>query len=135
MDLARFQDQGPVQIGDVSRRQGISVKYLEQIIRPLKMAGLVMSARGPKGGHLLVRKPEEITLGRIVRLLEGQSELVECISHPEGCPRSDDCRVRLVWKETTQVFYDKLDNISIADLLNGTDCGIRADDSAKSSTI
>ncbi len=116
MDLARHYDQGPVQISAISRRQDISVKYLEQIIRWLKGAKLISSVRGPKGGHMLARRPEEITLGQVVRLFEGQSELVECISHPERCPISDDCRVRLAWQEATQALYEKLDTTTIADL-------------------
>ena len=117
MDLARHNDQGPVQIGEISKRQDISVKYLEQLIRPLKQASMVTSVRGPKGGHLLAKKPEEITLGQIVRLFEGQSELVECISHHEKCSMSDDCQVRLAWKDATRVLYEKLDSTTISDLM------------------
>ena len=123
VDLARHIDQGPVQIGEISKRQDISVKYLEQLIRPLKQAGLVSSVRGPKGGHLLAQKPETITLGQIVRLFEGQSELVECISHPERCAMSDDCQVRLAWQDATTVLYEKLDSTTIADLMEGNQSG------------
>ena len=121
VDLARHTDQGPVQIGEISKRQDISVKYLEQLIRPLKQASMVTSVRGPKGGHLLAKKAEEISLGQIVRLFEGQSELVECISKPELCKMSDDCQVRLAWKDATRVLYEKLDSTTIADLLDGND--------------
>lgn len=117
VDLARHDDQGPVQIGDISKRQDISVKYLEQLIRPLKQADLVTSVRGPKGGHLLAVKPDEITLGQIVRLFEGQSDLVECISNPDKCAMSDDCQVRLAWQDATRVLYEKLDATTIADLM------------------
>ena len=119
VDLARHHDLQPIQIGEISKRQDISVKYLEQLIRPLKQAKLVTSVRGPKGGHLLAKKPEEITLGEIVRLFEGQSELVECISKPDKCSMSDDCQVRLAWKDATRVLYEKLDNTTIADLMEG----------------
>ena len=121
VDLARHNGQGPVQIGEISKRQDISVKYLEQLIRPLKQASMVTSIRGPKGVHLLAKKPEEITLGQIVRLFEGQSELVECISHPEKCSMSDDCQVRLAWKDATRVLYEKLDSTTISDLMKGND--------------
>ena len=123
VDLARNRDQGPVQIGEISKRQDISVKYLEQPIRPLKKAKLVTSVRGPKGGHLLAVKPENITLGQIVRLFEGQTDLVECISFPEKCSMSDDCQVRLAWRDATEVLYEKLDSTTIADLLNGNFAG------------
>lgn len=119
VDLARNHGPEPVQISEISKRQDISVKYLEQLIRPLKQANLVTSVRGPKGGHLLAKKPEEITLGQIVRLFEGQSELVECISKPEKCSKSDDCQVRLAWGDATRVLYEKLDSTTIADLMEG----------------
>ncbi len=119
VDLAHHHAQGPVQIGEISKRQDISVKYLEQLIRPLKVAKLVISVRGPKGGHILAKKPDDITLGQVVRLFEGQSELVECISCPERCPMSDDCRVRLAWQEATRALYEKLDAMTIADLVPG----------------
>ena len=117
VDLARHTDQGPVQIGEISKRQDISVKYLEQLIRPLKQASMVTSVRGPKGGHMLAKDPADITLGQIVRLFEGQAELVECISNPEQCNMADDCQVRLAWKEATRVLYEKLDSTTIADLI------------------
>ena len=117
VDLARHNGQGPVQIGEISKRQDISVKYLEQLIRPLKQASMVTSVRGPKGGHMLAKDPADITLGQIVRLFEGQAELVECISKPEQCNMADDCQVRLAWKEATRVLYDKLDSTTISDLM------------------
>ena len=117
VDLARHINQGPIQIGEISKRQDISVKYLEQLIRPLKKARLVTSVRGPKGGHLLAKKPQNISLGQIVRLFEGQSELVECISNPGSCHMSEDCQVRLAWTDATRVLYEKLDRTTIADLM------------------
>lgn len=117
VDLARHDDQAPIQIGEISKRQGISVKYLEQLIRPLKKAGYVTSVRGAKGGHLLAKKPEQIKVGDIVRLFETHTDLVDCISSPEKCDMSDECRVRLVWQEATHVLYQKLDSTSIADLV------------------
>ena len=120
MDLARVQNEGPVQVGEISRRQNISVKYVEQIIRPLKQAELIKSVRGPKGGHLLAKKPEEITLGQIVRLLESASDLVECVGDPKVCTISADCRVRLAWKDANEALYKSLDATTIADLIKGT---------------
>jgi Rrf2 family protein len=118
VDLARNKDQGPVRIGEISKRQDISVKYLEQLIRPLKKANLVTSVRGPKGGHLLAEKPQNISLGQVVRLFEGQSDLVKCVSFPEKCAMSDDCQVRLAWHDATRVLYEKLDSTNISDLLD-----------------
>ena len=117
LELARRIDEGPVQVSEISNSQQISVKYLEQLIRTLKQAGLVTSVRGPKGGHMLTKNPDEITLGQLVRLFEGQTDLVECISSPENCPMAVDCRVRLAWKDATQALYRSLDGITIADLM------------------
>ena len=122
IDIAQHQGQGAVQMGDISIRQGISVKYLEQLIRPLKKEKLVTSIRGPKGGHLLAKKPEEITLGQITRLFESQSDIVYCISNPNNCPRVKDCTVRAAWKEVNQALFDKLDAITIANLMSDTKC-------------
>lgn len=117
LELARHSDKGPLSNGMISQIQNIPVKYLEQLIRTLKQAGLVNSIRGPKGGHTISKAPEMITLGEIVRLFETQSDLVVCISAPEKCEMSDDCKVRLAWEEATRVLFEKLDHISIADLL------------------
>jgi Rrf2 family protein len=117
VDIARHGGQGPVQIGDVSKRQHISVKYLEQLIRPLKDAGIIKSIRGAKGGHILSQEPEQITLGEITRIFEVQSDLVACIGDPQKCSMSDDCQVRSVWQAATQAMYEKLDDTTIADLV------------------
>ncbi|MBW1710424.1 MAG: Rrf2 family transcriptional regulator [Deltaproteobacteria bacterium] len=116
-DLARHYGQGPVNIGDIAKRQDISVKYLEQIIRPLKKAKLVESVRGPKGGHILAKNPADISLGQIVRLLESGDELVECVEDPLKCERSSDCCVRKAWQEATIALYDKLNSTFLIDLL------------------
>jgi len=117
LDLAQHQDKGAVQMSKISIRQNVSVKYLEQIIRLLKQAKFVNSIRGPKGGHMLAKRPKEITLGDITRLFEGQTELVDCISNPEKCPMSDDCLIRPAWQKATQALFRELDSITIADLL------------------
>ncbi len=121
LDLARYHGQTPVSIGDISKRQDISVKYLEQIIRPLKKANLVVSTRGPKGGHSLAKAPNKITLGEIVRVLQSSDVLAECVSEPEKCVRSMDCCVRIAWQEATAALYDKLNSITITDLLKYED--------------
>ncbi len=117
LDMAQHYNQGPVQLGDIARRQEISVKYLEQIIIPLKKAHYVESVRGPKGGHALTRPPEQITVGEIVALLEDGVSLVECTEHSEVCERSPSCPTRLVWKEAARAMFDKLYTVTLADLL------------------
>ncbi len=117
IDIALHQDGGPVQVSKIAKRQDISVKYLEQLIRPLKKEKYLNSIRGPKGGYVLEMAPEQITLGQIVRLFEKQADLVECVSAPDACPMSPDCRVRLAWKDATQAMCERLDATTIADLM------------------
>ena len=102
MDLAQHYGQGAIQLGEIANRQKVSLKYLEQIIRPLKKAGFVKSFRGVKGGHILNKPPEEITVGEVVGLLEGGQTLVNCDKEPESC----------------QAMYARLSEITFADLLS-----------------
>ena len=118
IELALQADQGPIQVSNIASKQKIPVKYLEQILRTLKQAGIVKSVRGPKGGHMLANNPDGIYLGQIVRLFEGQTDLVACVSSPEQCEMSADCLVRSAWYDATAVLYEKLDGISIADLIH-----------------
>lgn len=117
LDLAQHQGQGPVQIGDIAKRQDISVKYLEQLIIPLKKANYIRSVRGPRGGHMLAIPPENITVGEIVRILEGGIDLTDCIRNPKICPRSEHCVTRDIWAETTYAIYDKLNTITLANMI------------------
>jgi Rrf2 family iron-sulfur cluster assembly transcriptional regulator len=117
LDMAEHYDQGPVQLGNIAQRQGISVKYLEQIIIPLKKAHYVESVRGPKGGHVLARPPQEITVAEIVALLEDGADLVDCAEHPEVCIRSETCVTRYIWQEAARAMFEKLKTITLADLL------------------
>ncbi len=117
LDIAQHYNQGPIQIGDIARRQDISVKYLEQIIIPLKKAHFIETVRGPKGGHILARAPEEITVAEVVALLEEGASLVQCTERPEVCGRADTCPTRLIWKEASQAMFNTLKSITLADLV------------------
>lgn len=123
LDLAVNAKDGPVPLGDVSRRQKISLKYLEQLIPMLKKAGLVKSQRGPFGGHMLKRPPERITVGDIVRTLEQTSAITDCAERDEKkcnlCSKAGDCLSRLVWIEASKAMFERLDQITIAGLLSG----------------
>jgi len=118
LDLAQHYDEGPVQIGNVSKRENISVKYLEQLIIPLKKANFIKSVRGPKGGHMLAKPPETITVGEIVRVLEGGINLSSCIENPEVCDRTSDCLTRGLWKEATKAMYEKLNSATLSKMIN-----------------
>jgi Rrf2 family protein len=117
IDLAQHYDQGPVQIREIARRQAISVKYLDQLIIPLKKAGYITSVRGPKGGHLLSKPPAKITAGEIVRTLEKEAGLVQCLESPEICQRIEKCPTRDLWKRATRAFYDHLNGVTLAQLV------------------
>ncbi len=118
LDLAQHHGQGAIQLGEIARRQKISLKYLEQIIRPLKKAGFVKSFRGAKGGHVLNKLPSEVTVGEVVALLEGGKTLVSCERDPEVCNRVDSCVTRYIWMEAATAMYDRLAAITFADLLS-----------------
>jgi Rrf2 family protein len=117
MDVALNQEKGPVILRDISRRQGISQKYLWQVINPLKGAGLVSSARGSRGGYILARPPEDITLRDIVTILEGPVSVVACVESPETCERSVSCIARQAWGEIEERLNDALRGITLKDLL------------------
>jgi Rrf2 family transcriptional regulator, iron-sulfur cluster assembly transcription factor len=118
IELARHHNRSPLQTGKIAAKQDIPLKYLEQLITVLRKAGFIESFRGPKGGHRLSVSPSVITLGQIVRLFEGQTELVQCINAPERCTMADECRLRLAWQEATEALYQRLDIITIQSLLD-----------------
>lgn len=115
--LARHTENTPLQVSEIARLQEIPMKYVEQLLRTLRLAGLVSSVRGAKGGHLLAVPAESITLGQVVRLFETQQELVVCIKDPDSCHKSCDCRLRSAWAEATDALYASLDNVRIPDLI------------------
>jgi Rrf2 family protein len=117
LDMAQHYREGPLQLGDIAKRQEVSVKYLEQIIIPLKKAHYIESVRGRKGGHTLTKSPEEITVGEIVALLEESSGLVKCAKDPTVCERTDTCPTRLLWKEAYEAMFERLEAITLADLV------------------
>ncbi len=120
LDMAEHYNDGPIHLMKIAQRQGISVKYLEQIIIPLKKAQYVKSVRGPKGGHVLAKPPEEITVGEIVALLEDSTSLVDCSYDGSICERSEICPTRIVWREAAQAMFGSLESITLADLLKKT---------------
>jgi Rrf2 family protein len=117
LDLAQHHGQGAIQLGEIAKRQNISLKYLEQIIRPLKKANYVKSFRGAKGGHMLNKPPDEISVGEIVALLEGGDTLVQCDKDPATCERKDSCLTRYLWQEAAKAMYARLSTITFADLI------------------
>jgi Rrf2 family iron-sulfur cluster assembly transcriptional regulator len=119
LDLAQHYDDGPVQIGEIAKRQDISVKYLEQLIIPLKKANYITSVRGPKGGHVLAKSPEEITVGEVVKLLEGGINLSDCLENPDICDRSETCVTRSIWETATRAMSQVLNSMTLSDMAKG----------------
>ena len=117
LDMAEHYENGPVQIGNIAKRVEVSVKYLEQLIIPLKKAGYVKSVRGCKGGHMLTKAPKEITIGEIVCALEGGINLSECIENPGVCDKSKDCPARGIWEEATKAMHDKLNSMTLSEMI------------------
>ena len=117
VDLAEHYDEGPIQIKDIAKRQDISAKYLEQLIIPLKKTHHIRSIRGPKGGHMLARSPQEITVGEIVKVLEGDISLVHCLKKTGSCNRIDICPTRDIWKNATEAMFNELNAVTLSELI------------------
>ena len=109
-----------MQIREISQREQISPKFLEQILLTLKNAGLLHSKMGVGGGYHLARPADEISLGQIVRVLDGPLAPVKCVSQmayePCGCPDEATCGLRLVMGEVRDAISDLLDKTSLADV-------------------
>ena len=118
IDLGTYNIGEPISIKDISRRQEISEKYLEQIISILNKAGFVRSVRGAQGGYLLTREPKEYTVGMILRLTEGDLAPVSCVNgKEEDCDKRDTCVTIRIWKLINDAINNVVDNITLEDLL------------------
>ena len=107
-----------IPLKDISDKQRISLKYLEQIVTPLAKAGLVSSVRGAQGGYMLARPPEEITMGTLMRILEGPISLADCLDGDGSCNKARACPTRLVWERLSQCIDNVLDSVTLRDLLD-----------------
>ncbi|MDD7403467.1 MAG: Rrf2 family transcriptional regulator [Butyribacter sp.] len=119
LDIAMHGSDNPVRLIDAAKRQGISEKYLEQIVSQLNKAGFVKSVRGPQGGYRLVKKPEEYTVGMILRLTEGSLAPVACLEFEENdCARQDSCATLELWKRLNDAISSVVDEVTLADLID-----------------
>lgn len=117
IDLAMNDTGENISIKAIAARQGISTKYLEQIISTLNKAGYVKSERGANGGYRLTKKPEEYTVGMILRLTEGSLAITTCTQDEQNlCERYGCCTTVKVWEKINNAISDVVDNITIADL-------------------
>lgn len=118
LDLALEYGKGPLQIKVIASREDISNKYLEQLMTILKTSGLVRSLRGPKGGYMLAKPPNEVKLNEVFTVLEGPLVTVECLQHPQFCPRCAECITRQVWSDVQDAMLGVLEAINLQDLVD-----------------
>jgi Rrf2 family protein len=120
LDLAMNGETEAVALSGISERQNISISYLEQLIAKLKKAGIVKSIRGAQGGYLLARKPEEISVGDILRTLEGDLNIVDCaeiLGGGETCSGSDLCVTKYVWMRISDSINNTVDTMMLSELV------------------
>ena len=121
VNIALEQDKRKaVSIKEISKKEGISGVYLEQLLNKLRREDLVRSVRGPTGGYMLSRKPDNITVGDIVKSLEGSIAPVDCVSGHEGwrtvCNKDKNCVAKIVWTKLAKAIDDCLESVTLADL-------------------
>ena len=118
-EFALNYGKGPMSLKEVAQKQRLSETYLEQLIAHLRKAGLVTSVRGAQGGYELSRKPEEITVGEIIRELEGPLAPSECVLDDEPeCSNADYCVTRLIWEKIMDSINNVIDSITLNDMIN-----------------
>ena len=115
-DIAYHSEGLETQVKDISRRQEISPRYIEQIFQKLKRAGIIDSKRGPTGGYFLAKMPDEITVGEIIRVTEGGIDPVLCMDPDDPtqpCGRSKECVTRIIWNEAGNRLKEYFDSVTI----------------------
>jgi len=117
LDLAFHYGEGPILLKDIARRQQISERYLEHLITPIKVAGLVTSMRGARGGFTLAKPPSQIRLSEIIQIVEGSIAPVECVDDPDICSRADLCVTRDIWTEMQKAMSGVLESTTLQDLI------------------
>lgn len=117
LELAKSYGEGPKSVSDISKNLNIPVKYLEQLIIPLKKANLISSVRGPKGGHMLSRPAEEISLWQILTLLETKFSFVDCLTDEGVCEHVGTCPIRPFWSKAFRGMQKLFRQTSLLDVL------------------
>lgn len=120
LDIALNSNNEAVALSTIAERQSISISYLEQLIAKLKKAGIVSSTRGAKGGYILSKDPSIISVGEILRALEGNLDPVDCAEIVGGdstCNASDVCVTKYVWKRISDSINNAVDTLMLSDLV------------------
>ena len=118
LELAKQYGKGPISMSDISKNQRIPIKYLEQLIIPLKKAKLITSVRGPKGGHMLAKAPQEINLWEILLQLESKFTFVDCLADETCCESIATCPIRSVWGKAFDSMKAVFVDTTLLDVLN-----------------
>lgn len=119
LDLAEHSGSGYIPLKDIAERQGISKKYLEQIVTILNKSELLQTNRGYQGGYKLAKSPDKYTVGAVLRITEGSLAPVSCLSQaPNLCERSASCPTLFVWQGLNDLINNYLDNITLQDILD-----------------
>lgn len=118
IDLAEHKDDGYISLKDISERQEVSKKYLEQIIAIVNRPGILRTNRGSQGGYKLAKSPDEYTVGDILRMTEGSLSPVDCVDQdPNECPKSATCPTLPIWTHLSEIINEYLDSITLQDIL------------------
>ncbi len=118
LELADNYQKGPLQLKTIAKRQNISVKYLEQIMTILRSGDLIRSVRGPRGGYMLAKVPNQIKLSDVFDCLEGPVTTVECVEDENYCARVADCMARHLWMQVNQAIRNVLQSVTLQDLVD-----------------
>ncbi len=123
VDLANHASEGYISLKDIAARQGITPKYMEQIVSVLGKAGYIDSMRGSSGGHKLLRSPSEYNVGEILRTMEGSLQSVMCSADSDGasCPLAEECSTANFWKGLDDVINNYINSFSLSDLIDKPD--------------
>ena len=117
MDLALHQSEKPRLIRDIAKSQQISEKYISRLVIALRKGGMIRSVRGVNGGFHLAMKPEDITLLKVIEVMEGPLSIVDCVSAPKCCAQSADCAPREIWCKLNEDIRDLMRRTTLADIL------------------
>ncbi len=118
LELAFRYGEGPIELKEIATKENISLKYLEQVINPLRAGGLVKAVRGSKGGYSLAKPPSEICLYDVIETLEGPLQLVDCLGDSKACSRVPSCVTRDIWKEVSDAISKICYSVTLEEMVN-----------------
>ena len=121
VDLALYAKEEPISISNIAAKEGLSESYLEQLFAKLKKAGIVHSVRGTNGGYQLARSASEITVGNVLRALEGNMVVVDCPNNEEACAKFGSCVTKYVWKRINNSISETMDAMTLEEIIHNAE--------------